>query len=387
VDLHRKAQRVYELFDAERIEASKGRLAAVWEGRMPEDRLPFVFSYYPFESALHGLPMDFACYDVEQTANYFLDACIAHAALDDDYIPSIFPGLRQGALASAFGCPEYRIGDQFYVRPIIHAVDDIYKIEPPNVRATGLTKFFIDRVGALHRATGGVVPVHCCDMQGVVSVAAKLWNDTDLMFAFYDHPDAVHHLFGLITDAFIEFARGQIEAAQGTLIPIHCMHYAWIPPGQAMSISEDYLGLISPEVFVEFIKPCLEKISDAFGGLVIHSCGSFKNLLGELKKVRGLRALNFGVSETSLQDAARHLSPGVMLIPHATTVSCGGLSVLSQEEHVERTIAHCVARRIPAQALIHVEPGDVPINGPVISREKVAELNQLAVTASRITAE
>jgi len=383
MDVKRKVDRVYELFDQQRLESSKRRLRAVWTGRMPEDRLPFVFSYYPFKSKLHGLLMDFGYYSVEETLHYYLDACIAHANLDDDYIPSVYPGLRQGVLATAFGCEEIRVGDQFYVKPVITKVDDIFELARPDVRATGLTKTFIERIGALHRATEGRLPVHGT-VQGVVSTAAMMWSATDLMLAFYDHPEAVHHLLDILTDAFIEFVKAQIEVTEGTLIPIHCMPYAWFPPGAGMADSEDDLALISPAIFTEFVKPCLERISDAFGGLVIHSCGCFKNLLGPLKTVRGLKGVNFGVSETALEDAAAVLSPTVTLIPHTSSVACGPLKVLSQREHVERTIPYCIENCIPAQVLVHVEPGDVPVNTAVISRGEVDALNELAVSVSRI---
>ena len=59
-----------------------------------------------------------------------------------------------------------------------------------------------------------------------------------------------------------------------------------------------YVGvMLSPELHDEFSVPYLDRLSDAFGGVYIHSCGDWTHLFPSLEKVRGLRGLEFGASE------------------------------------------------------------------------------------------
>lgn len=55
--------------------------------------------------------------------------------------------------------------------------------------------------------------------------------------------------------------------------------------------------MLSPELHDEFGVPYLNRLSDAFGGVYIHSCGDWTHLAPSLEKVRGLRGLEFGASE------------------------------------------------------------------------------------------
>ena len=383
-----KVKIIYELFDQQRLDASMKRLRAVWNGQMPEDRLPFVFSFSPFESKLHGLLVFFAHYSPEETLNYYLDANIAHAKIDDDYIPSVWAGLRQGTIACAFGCEEYFLSEQYYTKPIIKTVDDIYKIERPDIRNVGLTKFFIDRIRTLYQLTDGAIPVHICDMQGPFSIAAKMWNDNDLILACCDHPKAVHHLLNLITESTIEFGKALIEVTEGNLIPTHCMPESWFPPGAGMALSADYMAILSPDIFREFVKPYLEKYAEAFGGVLLHSCGCFTHNLDVLKTIDGLKGINFSVTETPLETVAGKLSPKVTLVPHSTLVSCGDLKVLSRREHTENSISYLVKNNIPAQPLIYVDPDENnQSRDDVLNPEDIKQLNQLALQVSQIRAQ
>ena len=55
--------------------------------------------------------------------------------------------------------------------------------------------------------------------------------------------------------------------------------------------------MLSPELHDEFGVPYLNRLSDAFGGIYVHSCGDWTHLFPSLEKVRGLRGLEFGASE------------------------------------------------------------------------------------------
>ena len=62
--------------------------------------------------------------------------------------------------------------------------------------------------------------------------------------------------------------------------------------------------MLSPALHDEFGVPYLDRLADEFGGVYVHSCGDWSHLFASLEKVRGLRGLEFGASETPFGAAA-----------------------------------------------------------------------------------
>ena len=169
-----EVSKIKALFSEERIAESRARLEAVWNLEFPEacpeqgrgDRIPFVFSSFPFPSQFHGLLMDFAGYDAAVTLAYQLEGIKARAVLNDDYIPSLYPGCRQGTIPTAFGCEEFVRQGQFYTKPIVRDIKDIYNLKKPDLAKKGFTSVILERIRYFRNQTQGQLPIHICDMQG-----------------------------------------------------------------------------------------------------------------------------------------------------------------------------------------------------------------------------
>ena len=375
-DIVSQLRTVRELYPEERIAESRARLQHVWDRKLPEDRIPYVFSSFPFSSRLHGLRMDFACHDVRTSLAYQLDAMTARAVLSDDYIPALLPGMRSGAIPTAFGCEELAIGEQFHVRPVVQSAADIYRLRAPDLAGSGFTHVVLERIRRFRELTSGQLPIHSTDMQGPFSTACALWDDQALMLAMIDEPEAVRFLMDLTTEAFIEFMKLQIDAAEGDIIPIHCMPFAWMPLDKGVCVSEDYLALLSPSTCTDFLMPCLERIAEAFGGIVVHSCGDFRHNLNAIANVKGLLGINFGVSETPLAEIVDVLGTEVVLLPHATEVSSCEVPVISQAEHIRYSMGLAKQRAAPMLVQVFVDPASA-------SGDEVLQLDELASKESR----
>ena len=70
-----------------------------------------------------------------------------------------------------------------------------------------------------------------------------------------------------------------------------------MPDGGGVSVSNDECVMISAAMHDEFNVPYLNRLSEAFGGIYIHSCGKWTHQFPSLAKVRGLKGLEFGASE------------------------------------------------------------------------------------------
>ena len=137
---------------------------------------------------------------------------------------------------------------------------------------------------------------------GPMDIASMVLNDIELFTAVYIHPKQVHHLLQACTDLYIEFYQ-----AQKAIVPEWSPVIAedmYVPPDYGILCGEDWLSTISAEMAEEFEIPYINQISDAFGGVAIHSCGGLMHQFETLKKgVKNLRGFWFNASTTSFEAA------------------------------------------------------------------------------------
>jgi hypothetical protein len=183
------------------------------------------------------------------------------------------------------------------VRPVAGGLDTLRRFERPKVtggelgRILEYTRVFLER-------TEGTMPIRLGDIQGPLDNAALICGHTDFLEALITAPAAAHRLLSTVTDLMIEFATAQreiVRAAGAEFVP--SSFQPWLPDGRGLSIANDVGVMLSPELHDEFSVPYLNRLSDAFGGVYIHSCGDWTRLFPSLEKVRNLRGLEFGGSE------------------------------------------------------------------------------------------
>ncbi len=363
---------VERLYPAERIERSKARVRAAWDLRAPIDRIPFVYSSLPLPPGETPFDVWDGIYTHEESLEAQLETLIDRAQLDDDYVPSLYPGCRQGTIPTAYGAEECRGGDHTWVRPMLNGPDDVYELPQPDFRHDGVAAEILDRIRFFRSKTEGRIPIQLADMQGPLDLASNMWGTEPLLVAMYTHPQAVHTLLQLMTDAFIEYVQLMDEAAEGDLIPIHCMPTNWMPKSRGVGASEDLLAVMSPRLYSVFGRPYNEQIADAFGGVVIHSCGSVEHNLAELARTRGLTAVNFGATETSLPAVIDAVGGRATIISHYGDLTCNDLPHLTPESHVRLCAELFKSRRVPG--MVVVMPLGIDRDEALALNPKIAQL-------------
>lgn len=237
--------------------------------------------------------------------------------LRGDFVPSLCPALGVIGIPSAFGCEVTWFENNLpAVRPIIR--DDpnqVFDLPNPSIingelgRILEYTRYFIQE-------TNKKFPVRLTDIQGPLDSAALIMGHNNFLLAMHSHPEAVHHLLQLVTNLTIEFTRTQrnIVTTYGVEF-IPSMFQPWMPDGWGISISNDECVSISSKIHDEFSVPYLNQISDAFGGIYIHSCGNWQHQFPSLGKVRNLRGLEFGASETSYEAVLEQFGGQIVIAP------------------------------------------------------------------------
>lgn len=190
----------------------------------------------------------------------------------DDYIPHIQPQMGVGVFASAFGCKVDFPWDQF---PRAHSLiksgepaDRVNQIEPPDVRG-GLLGEILEFAEYFNQKAGKKYPIAMTDLQGPMDTAYLIWDSCDFMMAMYDHPNEVHRLMRLCTDLIIKFVK-EFRTRVDEMVPSH-FPPVYLPDGMGITLSEDVLAVLSPDLYEKFSLPYINKISEEFGGVLIHS--------------------------------------------------------------------------------------------------------------------
>jgi len=275
--------KINELYPESRIKKSKDRLTRLWEGERPIDRYPFtyggmLFGYY---EAIHTH---------EERLKITLDEIYMRGHMNDDFIPSLFPGCKPTTIPAMFGAGETRIGDDYTAERIIKSYDDIDKLPEPVI--AGGAREWIELQEYVLEATDGTLPVHVTDSQGPVDVAAAMWGYDNLFLAAYERPECYHRLLEKTTRAFIMYWKAQRDLLGDLFIPTHLFGWNWVPDSAGASLSADSLVMVSGDFFDEFFAPYIAEIGREFGGACVHSCGDFGQLVKNLMAVPGLKGIN-----------------------------------------------------------------------------------------------
>jgi len=306
-------------FPKAKIEQTQDFLRRVWNLENRE-RPGFLISYAgprvrggrPIRSALFSTEGEDTVRDRLLDPEKFLKAQLYEIedqmALKGDFVPCLCPAFGVINIPTSFGCEAVWHEDNFpSVKPL--ALDNLKKIfdlPRPNLQS-GTMKRVIDYTRFFIEKTGGRYPIRLTDIQGPLDSGALILGHTKFFTAIRTHPWEIHHLLQMITDFTIEYARAQREVVRSSGVEfVPSLFQPWIPDGFGISVSNDACVMISDVEHDEFCRPYLDQISDAFGGIYIHSCGNWLHQIRSLDKVRGLRGLEFGASETPFEPIAEH---------------------------------------------------------------------------------
>lgn len=161
---------------------------------------------------------------------------------------------------------------------IINDTDEADALEIPAV-GSGRTQIYID---AIEKACKEITdrPVFA-GMIGPFSLAARLFDVSEIMMDCYDDPDMVHTVLEKVTAFLIEYAKAyKAVGANGVVM------------------AEPVAGLLSPKLENEFSSPYVRKIVDAVQSddfiIIYHNCGNNVPLMLDSILSTGCAAYHFG---------------------------------------------------------------------------------------------
>jgi uroporphyrinogen-III decarboxylase len=186
---------------------------------------------------------------------------------------------------SAFGAVSRWERNEFpFAKKLLHSVEQIDHLEPPDVRRDGLLPWVIERLRRLQpEIERAGHKIRFAVARGPLNIASFLLGTTEFLLALKTDPDRAHHLLGIATDFLVEWLGWQREC---------------FPTIDGILLLDDIVGFVGPGDFKVFGLPYLER---AFASDVavkfFHNDAPCKVAAPFLAEA-GINLLNFGIQHT-----------------------------------------------------------------------------------------
>ena len=201
---------------------------------------------------------------------------------------------------------------------IINDMDEAEALEVPAI-GSGRTQIYID---AIEKACKEITdrPV-LAGMIGPYSLAARLFDVSEIMMDCYDDPDMVHTVLEKVTAFLIEYAKAYKAVGANGIV-----------------MAEPVAGLLSPTLEEEFSSPYVKKIVDAVQDddfvVIYHNCGDNVPKMMDSILTTGCAAYHFGNAMDMEKDIIPQVSADTVVmgnIDPAGTFRMGTLEKVREE--------------------------------------------------------
>ncbi|HHV96839.1 MAG TPA: hypothetical protein GXX37_10280 [Clostridiaceae bacterium] len=114
------------------------------------------------------------------------------------------------------------------------------------------------------------------------------WDKNDFYVALIEEPEAVLELIMKIKSLLLSFFDAWFERYGKEYIA----HYPYYYMNCGITLSEDEVGSMSPQMFIQFALPSLVELSEHFGGIGIHCCATARHQWDNFLKIPNLKLIN-----------------------------------------------------------------------------------------------
>jgi hypothetical protein len=267
------------------------------------DEVPFIVEVGPFHAATQDY-YDNDAAELKWNEDYHRGREVVY----DYAMPNIKPNIGISIIAAAFGC-EQTVNKEAdpWIKALIHEenASDVYKLKVPDASNPVFQKAW-QRIDYLQSRSD--MPLRLVNVPSPLVTASLIWDYTSFIEATMIFPDEVHALMEKVTEATIFYIREQLKRIKNLYTMGHEMIY--IPRDVGVRISDDTAALMSPDLYRQFGVKYNSMISQAFGGLVVHSCGDVQNVVGAMMEIPGLRGLDFTIPQTPVWETIRDAAAG-----------------------------------------------------------------------------
>ena len=211
-------------------------------------------------------------------------------------------------LPSLFGCEVFKLDDELNVLPgglplaSKDKVSALLDCGVPDLRSGlggkvfAMAERFLQIFEELPVLGRNVVLYHP-DMQGPMDTVEVVWG-SDMFYGFYDSPDLLRDVLALVTETYACFMQKWYSLVGGP--EEYSTHWGMMHKG-ALMLRNDSLMNLSPETYVDFVRPHDQRLFSQFGGQgAMHFCGRGDHYMEAMSQMEGLTAVH--MSQPHLND-------------------------------------------------------------------------------------
>lgn len=227
-----------------------------------------------------------------------------------DYgISNIKPNLGIGFMAAAFGC-QVTANDEAdpWIKPILREenASQVHGLQLPDLQTNPMYRRAYERIERLQSWSN--LPLRLVNVASPLVTASQIWDYTSFIEATLLFPKEVHELLEKVTEATIAFVKEQRRRIRRLHALSHEMWY--LPEEYGIRVSDDTAALMSPDLYREFGVRYNNRLSEAFGGVVVHSCGDLQNVVAVMMETKGLRGLDVTMPNNPRWDVLKEAAAG-----------------------------------------------------------------------------
>ena len=231
--------------------------------------------------------------------------------LDDHTIPSLNLLTGTEVFAEAFGCDVFRPNnDNPCAKPLVFSAEEAAKLKMPRLEDTKLMILF-DMARKLREKAGKDAMLSLPDIQTPADVAALIWEKSDFYMTMFDEPEAVSEVIAMVREFMFGFF-DKWFAEFGSEGMAHYPDY-YIPDG--ITVSEDEIGIVNPQMFKDFFEEDLNRLTERYGNIGIHCCADSKHQWDNLKRLPGLRLINLHRNREETYESFKVFGPVCAMLP------------------------------------------------------------------------
>ena len=232
------------------------------------------------------------CRDRKRSLEWQLGALKKSMDYEADVPNFLEPWYGIGVIGSAFGLDYlWPDGQAPAVKPAFHTIDDALSFDFKSVKDTKVGKHSLDMIEFFLDQTKGKIPMSMGDIQSPFNNATYVVDTSDFLISMIMEPEKVMQFLNVLADLEIEFYKEQEKLIGGALVrPGHGFASSSVFEGFGMS--DDNVVMVDKESYLNYIVPSFEKLGNAFGGPILHSCGNFTDKVSIFNMIKNLKMVD-----------------------------------------------------------------------------------------------
>lgn len=232
--------------------------------------------------------------------------------LGDDRIPVARTHTGTGVFSGAFGCTFHHFeGSAPVTLPLVNNAQEADALDVPDVWKMPATGRLLELAGMLRERLGPDVPISVPDIQSPFDIAALVWEKTDFLMSLHTESESVLRLVNKCEQVLMNFLDSLHEVAGKVNL---CHLGMGMPSESGLWLSEDEVGCLSDDMFMNFCMPSLKRLSAKYGGLTIHCCADADRHYPNFAKIPNLQGLNRVFQKSGPQPAIDYFAGKTVLV-------------------------------------------------------------------------